>query len=120
MKRDKIIYWITTGLVAAGMLLSAVMYLSRNTELMESFKSLGIPLYFVALLGVAKGLGAVVLIAPLSDKLKEWAYAGFAFVFIGAAWTHLATGTPWIAPLLFLALLAASYFFRLRLQQIKI
>ena len=116
MKRDKIIYWITTGLVAAGMLLSAVMYLTRNPELIQNFSSLGIPLFFVSLLGVAKLLGAIALLAPGPKEVKEWAYAGFAFTFIGAVWTHLATGTPWIAPLVFLMLLAVSYLFRLRLN----
>src|SRR5687768_3421636 len=106
MKRDKIIYWIATGLVAAGMLLSAVMYLTRNPELIKSFSALGIPLFLVSLLGVAKLLGAIALIAPGLKELKEWAYAGFAFTFIGAVWTHIATGTPWIAPLVFLMLLA--------------
>jgi DoxX-like family len=116
MKRDKIIYWITTGLISAGMLMSAGMYLSRNAELMENFKALSIPLYFVTMLGAAKLLGAITLVAPVWSKLKEWAYAGFAFVFLGAAWTHFATGTSAVAPLLFLALLGVSYFFRLRIQ----
>jgi len=120
MKRDKIIYWITTGLVTAGMLLSAFMYLSSNPELMQTFESLGIPVYFVMLLGVAKLLGAIVLITPVWSELKEWAYAGFAFTFAGAIWTHLATGTPWMAPLLFLLVLAISYVFHRRIAQSKI
>jgi hypothetical protein len=94
MKRDKIIYWIATGLVAAGMLLSATMYLSKNPELIGNFKTLGLPDYFVTLLGVAKLLGAVVLLMPVWTALKEWAYAGFAFTFAWAVWTHIATGTP--------------------------
>ena len=116
MKRDKIIYWITTGLVAAGMLLSAGMYLSRNPELMKNFNALGIPLFMVSLLGIAKLLGAITLVTPVGRELKEWAYAGFAFTIIGAVWTHLATGTPWIAPFLFLILLAVSYAFRMRIR----
>ncbi|HYF69435.1 MAG TPA: DoxX family protein [Ohtaekwangia sp.] len=117
MKRDKVIYWITTGLVAAAMLTSATMYLMRNPELMQSFETLGIPLYFVTMLGITKLLGAIALIIPGGEKLKEWAYAGFAFTFIGAVWTHIATGTPWIAPLIFLALLSISYLFRLRVSK---
>jgi len=119
MKRDKVIYWITTGLVAAAMLTSATMYLMRNPELMQNFTTLGIPLYFVTMLGVTKILGAITLVIPGLEKVKEWAYAGFAFTFIGAVWTHIATGTPWIAPLVFLALLAVSYLFRLRLSKVS-
>jgi uncharacterized membrane protein YphA (DoxX/SURF4 family) len=116
MKRDKIIYWVATGLVAAGMGMSAFMYLSNNPDLMKSFDAIGIPKYMVAILGVAKLLGAIVLLAPVWDRLKEWAYAGFTFTFIGATWIHLATGTPWIAPMIALLILAVSYGFKLRLK----
>jgi hypothetical protein len=115
MKRDKIIYWISTGLVAAAMSMSAFMYLSRNPEMMKSFESIQLPFYMVGILGVAKLLGALVLILPVWDRVKEWSYAGFAFVFIGAVWTHIATNTAWIAPLIFLVILGVSYYFRMRL-----
>ena len=111
MKRDKIVYWIATGLVAAGMAMSAFMYLSSNPEMMSNFATLGIPKYLVLVLGVAKLLGAIVLLFPVWDRLKEWAYAGFTFVFLGAAYTHIATGTPWLAPLIALAILFVSYGF---------
>ena len=116
MKRDKVIYWVSTGLVAAAMLLSAGMYLTGNPELLRNFQLLELPLYFVGLLGMAKLLGAVVLVIPVWDRLKEWSYAGFAFTFIGAVWTHVSTGTPWVVPMAFLAVLAVSYVFRLRVQ----
>jgi hypothetical protein len=111
MKRDKIVYWITTGTVAAMMFLSAYMYLTHNPELVSGFKALGFPLYFVTILGVAKLLGAIVLVAPAGRILKEWAYAGFIFIFIGATWTHLVTRTPFIMPLILLGILGVSYWF---------
>lgn len=114
MKRDKIIYWTATGLVAAGMGMSAFMYLSSNPELLKNFETIGLPKYMIAILGVAKLLGAIVLLAPVWDRLKEWAYAGFAFTFIGAVWIHIVTGTPWIAPFIALLILAVSYGFRLK------
>jgi hypothetical protein len=116
MKRDKIIYWVATGLVAAGMAMSAFMYLTKNPELMASFETLGFPLYFISILGVAKLLGAVVLVAPAGTTLKEWAYAGFIFTFIGAIWTHVATSTPFVGPLVFLVVLGVSYFFWTRVR----
>jgi hypothetical protein len=116
MKTNKIIYWVSTGLVSAAMLLSAGMYLTGNPDLLQNFQLLNIPLYFVGLLGMAKLLGAVVLIVPVWERLKEWSYAGFAFTFIGAVWTHISTGTPWVAPFVFLVILAISYVFRLRLM----
>lgn len=117
MKRDKIIYWAATGLIAAGMLFSAILYLSKSPEMMNNFIQLGIPEYLVAILGTAKLLGALVLVAPVWKKLKEWAYAGFAFTFIGAVWVHLATGTPWVAPAVALFILMVSYGFRYRLER---
>lgn len=119
MKRDKIIYWTATGLLAAGMLMSAFMYLSKNPELVSNFQTLGFPLYFVSILGVAKLLGAIVLLIPIAKWLKEWAYAGFIFVFLGAVWTHLATGTSFVMPLVFLAVLAVSYLFWKKLLVIE-
>lgn len=116
MRRDKVIYWTVTGLLAAGMLMSAFMYLTRNPQLMQSFKFAGYPEYFVTLLGIAKLLGAIALVVPIWSKLKEWAYAGFAFTFIGAIWTHVATNTPWMAPFIALVLLAVSYWYKTRLK----
>jgi hypothetical protein len=111
MKRIKIFYWVSTGIVAAAMLMSAIMYLTGNPELLRNFELIHMPLYFVGLLGMAKLLGAIVLIAPVWEKLKEWSYAGFAFTFIGATYIHIVTGTPWMAPFVFLILLVISYLF---------
>lgn len=119
MKRDKIIYWIATGLLAAGMAMSAYMYLTKNPELVSSFQALGFPIYFVSILGVAKLLGAIVLLAPAGSRLKEWAYAGFIFTFLGAIWVHLETGTPFIMPLAFLIVLGVSYIFWTRLKTLS-
>jgi uncharacterized membrane protein YphA (DoxX/SURF4 family) len=116
MKRDKILYWITTSLIGLGMAMSGFMYLSKNPEVTQGFQMMGYPEYFVVILGIAKITGAVVLIAPLWAKLKEWAYAGFTFVFVGAIWTHVATSTPWIAPLIALFILSGSYWFWRRTQ----
>ena len=116
MKKNKILYWSLTGLVSAGFLLSSFMYLSKNPELMANFQKAGFPVYFVTILGVAKLLGALAIVNPWFPKLKEWAYAGFTFTLIGAAWTHLATQTPFVAPLVFLVLLGFSYFFYNKLK----
>lgn len=109
MKRDKIIYWIATGLISVAMLFSAFLYLTKSDELIKGFESIGLPLHLVTLLGVAKLIGAVLLLAPVAARFKEWTYAGFLFMFGGAAWIHAATATPWIAPILFLVVLLVSY-----------
>ena len=109
MKRDKIIYWIATGLISVAMLLSAFLYLTGSEELLKSFAAIGLPVYLVMLLGTAKLIGAILLLAPVAARYKEWTYAGFLFTFGGAVWVHAATATPWVAPLLFLVVLVVSY-----------
>lgn len=119
MKRDNIIYWAATGLLAAGMTFSAFMYLTKSPDLVSAFEQLGYPAYFMSILGFAKLVGAIVLVAPVGERFKEWTYAGFLFTFGGAIWTHLATATPWVAPAIFLGLLTVSYVFYTRLKTVR-
>lgn len=61
---------------------------------------------------MAKVLGVLILLAPVGPRVKEWAYAGFAFTFVAAFLGHTAVGDPVgerMGPLVALALLAASY-----------
>src|SRR6266498_5273090 len=60
----------------------------------------------------AKIIGAVVLLAPFKRRIKEWAYVGFAIVFISALIAHLSSGDPasvYIMPVIFLFILLVSY-----------
>ena len=79
---------------------------------------LGYPPYLMTLLGILKLLGVVALLAPGFARLKEWAYAGFSFDLIGAAFSFAAAGDPTPAgiapPLLILAVVAVSYVLRPR------
>jgi uncharacterized membrane protein YphA (DoxX/SURF4 family) len=93
------------------MALSAFAYFT-NQMVAEGFHHLGFPSYFRVELGTAKIIGAIILLAPLPARLKEWAYAGFTIVFISAAIAHIASGDPaskFMAPILFLAVLIVSY-----------
>ena len=76
--------------------------------------SLGYPPYFSTILGSAKTLGILALLAPGLPLLKEWAYAGFTFTFLGALWSHLAMGQTQAVPMPIaaLVLLALSYILR--------
>ena len=120
MKTNKIVYWICTGLVSAFMLMSGFMYLSKADQVLEGFKILGYPDFFRVLLGVAKIVGAITLLVPGFNTIKEWAYAGFTFVFIGAIWTHVSTGTPFVGALVALVLLFGSYWFHHKLLSAKV
>jgi hypothetical protein len=115
MKKNKIIFWSTTGIVAAMMLMSAGMYLSKSQQLVDGFKVLGYPQYMLYILGLAKLLSVFGLLQPWSAKLREWTYAGLTFTFIGAIWSHMATSTPFVMPLVFLGLLATSWSYNRRI-----
>ena len=112
MKANKIIFWSSTGIISAFMLMSSFMYLTKNQQVVDGIKQVGIPYFFIALLGVAKFLGSIALLYPREHILKEWAYAGFTFTFIGATWTHISTGTAFWGPVIALLILGISYIFR--------
>lgn len=120
MKKYKIIYWISTGLLSLMMTFSAYSYFA-NPEVADGFSHLGFPGYFRVELGLAKLLGALVLIVPqVPAAVKEWAYAGFAITFVSAAVAHISSGDPAtyvIGPLVFLAVLFVSKAYSARLSQ---
>lgn len=112
MKKDKIIYWIATGIIA---LFEGVMpALTSQTELAkEGIRHLGYPAYFGNALVIFKVLGVLALVIPaIPKRVKEWAYAGFAFDFLFATISHGAVdgiiGQTFF-PLIVLAILGVSY-----------
>ncbi len=108
-KRDKVIYWIATGLFSAFMIMNAVVYVIQNEMVSEMFASLGYPTYLIYPLGTAKVLGIIAILTRRSKLLKEWAYAGFFFVFTLASTAHLAVGDGgFVAPLVAIFLLLVS------------
>ncbi len=112
MSKQKIAYWVVTGLVSLSMTGSAIMYLSGKPEMVAAFEHLGYPAYFRMLLGIAKLLGVVALWAPVPRTLREWAYAGFVINLVSAAVSHSAMGDPVMAtvnPLIVLALMLTSH-----------
>jgi hypothetical protein len=119
MKKNKIIYWTSTGIITAMMLFSAFGYFT-NADMKAAFVHLGFPNYFRIELGVLKVLGALALIIPvLPNKLKEFAYFGFALTFISAFIGHFASGDPMpvpVMPLIFLGILLVSYIFKSKLE----
>ncbi|MBS1689997.1 MAG: DoxX family protein [Bacteroidetes bacterium] len=120
MKRTKITYWISTSIVALMMTFSAYSYLTKP-EIAAGFHHLGYPDYFRVELAVAKLIGAVLLLAPVPSRLKEWTYSGFTIVFISAFIAHTASADPVnyrMMPLIFLAVLILSYISYHRLRPV--
>ncbi|WP_298148326.1 DoxX family protein [Flavobacterium sp.] len=115
MNKNKIIYWTTTGIISAMMLFSAFGYFT-NEEMKAAFVHLGFPDYFRIELGVLKVLGALALILPhVPNKIKSFAYFGFAVTFVSAFIAHTASGdsiSVAVAPIVFLTILGVSYYYQ--------
>ena len=112
MKAIKITYWGTTAIVGLMMFYSAYAYLTQDA-MVQAFHHLGYPDYFRVELAIGKVLGAILLIVPVSVKIKEWVYAGFVITFISAFIAHTASGDPVnyrVMPVIFLVLMLVSYF----------
>jgi len=106
----RVMYWVSTGLVAALSLVAAFSYLAGVPQAVEGFAHVGYPQQLRVLLGIAKLLGAVALVVPGIPKVKEWAYAGFTFAWIAAFVAHyLAHDPSAFMPLVLLVLLVVSY-----------
>jgi len=91
-KRNSIIFWISTGLFTAFMLMSTIPNILSTEEWLEIFRQLGYPAYMLPFLGVAKLLGLIAIVVPGFPRLKEWAYAGLFFDLAGAVYSGLAVG----------------------------
>jgi hypothetical protein len=109
--RRTITYWGTTSLVAIVPLLAAFAYLTAAPQAVENFRHVGYPQQLRVLLGIAKLAGAIVLLLPRLPTLKEWAYAGFTFMWIAATVAHYLAGDRplFLLPLALIGALATSY-----------
>ena len=84
-------FWMITTLFCLQIGFTAYAQL-RLPQVAEAFAHLGFPDYFRVELAWAKLLGVVLLVAPVSARLKEWAYAGFAITLGSALIGHLSVG----------------------------
>jgi hypothetical protein len=118
-KTSTIIYWTTTVLVAffigSGGVAQVAQYIANPHAIVPV---LGYPMYFFAILGVWKALGALAILVPRYPLLKEWAYAGIFFDLTGAAAScalsggYGAYGFHIIAPLILTGITVASWALR--------
>lgn len=108
---------ITTGLFSLLMFVSGLALLTSRPQAVRALVALGYPAYLPPLLGFAKIAGALALTVPkIPPRVREWAYAGFAFDLIGAVFSHARGGGSPAPAALAAVLLASSYGLR-RLQE---
>jgi hypothetical protein len=112
-------YWIFTVLFVLPMFASGVGFVVTAPPAAEGMTHLGYPFYLIRFLGVAKLLGALAISTGKFPRIKEWAYAGFSFDLIGAAYSHWCSGDgpKAFGPLVVLIFGALSYFYWHKLSQ---
>lgn len=123
MKTLKIMYWITTGVLALQLGSSAVFNLMHHPDAMAVIQKLGYPPYVANFLGVAKLLGLAVLLTPALQRFKDWAYAGLAINTVLAFYSYVALGmfVPELAAsLIAFTLVFASYLLGKALEKNKL
>ena len=118
MKRDKIIYYISTGLLTLLMLFSAGMYIFNHAMVETMFIGFGYPTYIIYPLAGAKILGLFAIWNPKFTVLKDWAYAGFFFDFVLAYFAHkMINDGDEVVAIIAIVLLTVSYIFRKRIEK---
>lgn len=124
MKKNKIIFWTATIIIA---LMEAVMpivtWISAPEYMTVGTKALGYPDYFAYSLVIAKILGVIAITLPkIPPRIKEWAYAGLSFNLIFAFISHSCVDKNignMIMPLVFLGILALSYYYKNKIQAVN-
>jgi hypothetical protein len=117
MKRNKIIYWVSTGLFCAFLLLTSISYLT-DPNFVNIFEHLGFPQYFRVELAIAKVFGVLILLIPqIPSRFKEWAYVAFGITLISGLVAHVNSGDTigYILNVIFwFILLVISYLFGIK------
>lgn len=124
MKKNKIIFWTATTIIA---LMEAVMPIGTwifAPEFMTfGTKALFYPDYFAYSLVIAKILGVIAILYPKTpSNIKEWAYAGLGFTLIFAFISHSCVDKNigyMIMPLIFLGILTVSYIYKDKIQTLN-
>lgn len=125
MKKNKRIYWITTGIVSAVMVFSIINFTFFDDYIYPegAFNHIGLPGYFRVELTIAKVLGVLALLIPtIPHKIKEFAYFGFGITLLSASIAHFSTGDSIlyiIDPLLFFVVLSISYLYYRKIRLIE-
>lgn len=118
----KILYWVFIILFAVFFTMDAIGGITKQQAGVDVMQHLQYPVYFMQIMGVAKILGVIAILQPKFNTIKEWAFAGFAFNFIGAFASRAIVGDSGfllIFPLIMLAFMFVPYLLWKKLGSIK-
>jgi len=110
-KRLVYLYQALVILLAFFFALSGYWEISKNELTYPRTLSMGYPPYFILSLGVAKILGAIVLLIPNLKQLKEWAFAGFTFdvIFAFISSLYINSYADWLNAVIAFCLVLLTY-----------
>jgi hypothetical protein len=114
-KSKTIWYWIITIVLSFCLFSGGLAQALQVQGVVQGFKPLGYPTYFISIIGIWKMLGIVAILVPNFKLLKEWAYAGLFFTMTGAVISHIATNdihAQIIAPIVFSIFTVLSWYLR--------
>ncbi|MEO8821118.1 MAG: DoxX family protein, partial [Ginsengibacter sp.] len=86
-KRNKIIYWISTGLIALFELSGA--FFMNSQMAIDGMHHLQLPDWFRWEVSIGHIIGGILLIVPVNKRIKEWVYVAFGIDFISAFIAYL-------------------------------
>ncbi len=116
-KRDKIIYWIATGLIAFFELSGSLFMNSEMAK--EGMRHLGLPDWFRWEVSIGHLIGGILLVVPINKRIKEWVYVAFGIDFISAFIAYLSIdgfGVNTLTPLISFGILIVSYIYYHKLK----
>ena len=122
-KSKTIWYWIITGILSFCLFSGGLAQALQVQGVVQGFKPLGYPTYFISLIGIWKMLGIIAILAPKFKLLKEWAYAGIFFTMTGAVISHIVSNDihpQIIAPILFSIFTVLSWYLRPESRKISL
>lgn len=109
-KTTKIIYWISTLLIALFELSGS--FFMNSEAAIEGMRHLQLPDWFRWEVSIGHLIGGILLIVPVPKRIKEWTYVAFGIDFISAFIAYCAIDglvANTFFPLVMLALLIVSY-----------
>ena len=114
-KRKLIWYWIITVILSFCIFSGGLAQALLVKGVIQGFKPLGYPTYFISLIGIWKMLGVIAILIPKFKLLKEWAYVGIFFTMTGAVISHIASNdvsVQIIAPVVLAVFTVLSWYLR--------
>lgn len=119
MKKEKIIYWVTTAIL--GLIIVPGIFFMNSEFALAGPRHLGIPNWLRLEVGIANFLAGLVLIIPyFKGWIKEQAYAGLGFTYLSALIGHFVIdgfGVAVVQAIVFFLVLLTSYTYYHKIQR---